>query len=89
MINDMTKLEVESHIQKNLAEIFSTKYSDDMLQEIMIKMLPTVFTAVLFDRMTSALSNLDGKYHCMTHTLIQQDKREHRTRVRRHRSRQE
>lgn len=62
MVNDMTKTEVENRVKKVLDDIFSNTYNDDALKEIMIKMLPDVFTAILFNKLHSALLTSSYNY---------------------------
>lgn len=73
MVDSMTKTELETRVTKVLDDIFTNTYNDDTLKEIMVKILPDVFTAILFNKLESSLLTQNYNYQEMMRTIIRND----------------
>ena len=70
LIEKLTKEKIESHTKEVMEEIFANEYSEDTIREIMLKVIPSVFTSILFRRMESGLFNNEYNYYDQIHNMV-------------------
>lgn len=73
LIQKMTKAEIESRTQKMIDDIFANDYNEDALREIVLKIIPDVFSAIMFNRLESALFKHEDSYYGMVHSMIRNE----------------
>ena len=73
LIETMTKTEIENHTKKVIEEIFTNDYNEDAMREVMLKMIPSVFTSILFSRIESALYTKEYDYYTQTHDMVRSE----------------
>lgn len=73
LVETKTRSEIETRVVKIMEDVFANKYNDDLLRELMIKMLPDVFTCLMFSKLESTLYTKDAKYQDIIHTTIRDE----------------
>ena len=69
-INDVIKNEIKSRSEKIIEDIFANEYSEEVIREVALKMIPNVFAYVLFERFKDSLCMSDINYQEMVHYMI-------------------
>jgi len=62
LIEKITKETIERRVNEIMKKIFSEDFNEDHLKNIMLDMLPRVFTSVMFSRMDAALFSSEYNY---------------------------
>ena len=70
LVESISKAEIERRTRQVIEDIFANDYSEDVLREAMLKIIPDVFTAVIFERMESTLYNKEYNYQQEIHHMI-------------------
>ena len=70
LIETMTKIEIENHTKKVIEEIFANDYNEDTMREVMLKMIPSIFTSILFGRIESTLYTKEYDYSNRIHDMV-------------------
>lgn len=70
LIESMSKAEIENRTKQVIEEIFANEYSEDTMRETMLKVIPSVFTSILFSRIESALFSKDYDYYSQIHNMV-------------------
>lgn len=70
LIERTTRETIERRVNEIMKKIFSEDYDEDHLRNIMLDMLPRVFTSVVFSRMENALFSKECNYTEMVHNMI-------------------
>lgn len=70
LVESISKAEIERRTRQVIEDIFANDYSEDVLREAMLKIIPDVFTAVIFKRMESTLYNKEYNYQQEIHHMI-------------------
>lgn len=70
LIEEMSKQEIERRLKEVLDDVFSKEYDEETLRTTMLKVLPGVFSSILFSRMENALIKKEYDYMDRTRDLI-------------------
>lgn len=70
LIESMTKTAIENRTRAVLEDIFANCYSEEVMREIMLKMIPQVFASILFSRIESSLFAHEANYYDQTHSMV-------------------
>ena len=70
LIESMSKTEIENRTKKVMEEIFTNEYNEDTLKEVMLKIIPDVFTSILFSRIESALFSKEHNYYNQIYGMV-------------------
>jgi hypothetical protein len=70
LVENLTKEKIENHTKKVMEEIFANEYSEDVMRETMLKVIPSVFASILFSRMESALFSKEYNYYDQIHSMV-------------------
>lgn len=70
LVENLTKEKIENHTKKVMEEIFANEYSEDVMRETMLKVIPSVFASILFRRMESALFSNEYNYYDQIHSMV-------------------
>lgn len=70
LIESMSKTEIEKRTNEIMEEIFANEYKEDSLREVMLKIIPDVFTSIIFRRIESALFNKEFDYYNQIHNMV-------------------
>lgn len=73
----MTRLEIEKRVTKILEDIFSKEYDEETLRTTMLKVLPEVFSSILFSRIENILICKEYDYISKTQDLIRHELESH------------
>ena len=63
LIEGMIKAEIENRTNQVIEKIFAEDYNEDTMREVMIKMIPDIFSYALFARIDRALSYKESNYY--------------------------
>lgn len=63
LIEGMIKAEIESRTNQVIEKIFADDYNEDTMREVMLKMIPDIFSYALFARIDKALSYRESSYY--------------------------
>ena len=73
LIESISKSEIENRTKKVMEEIFTNEYNEETLKEVMLKIIPDVFTSILFSRMESALFNKEHNYYNQIYNMVRNE----------------
>ncbi len=73
LIQSMTKTEIENRTKNIIEEIFTNEYNEDAMRETMLKMIPSVFTSILFSRIESTLFTKEYSYYNQIHDMVKNE----------------
>ena len=73
LIAVMSKAEIERRTAKVIEDVFANVYTEDAMREAMLKVLPNVFTNVLFTRLESTLFASEYHYQENMRSIIASD----------------
>ena len=73
LIESMSKAEIEKRITQVIENIFANDCNEDALREAMLKVLPNVFTSILFSRIESALFTNEYDYYNKMHSMVESE----------------
>lgn len=73
LVEKLTKEKIENHTKKVMEEIFANEYSEDIIRETMLKVIPSVFASILFSRMESALFSKEYNYYDKIHSMVKSE----------------
>lgn len=62
LIKSMCKEEIENRVNKAIEEFFTEDIDENILREIMLKMLPDIFTYILFKKLENTLFSESYRY---------------------------
>lgn len=77
LVSGMTRLEIEKRVTKILEDIFSKEYDEETLRTTMLKVLPEVFSSILFSRIENILICKEYDYISKTQDLIRHELESH------------
>ena len=72
-INDVITNEIKSRTEKVVEDVFANEYSEEVIREVTLKMIPNVFAYVLFERFKDSLHMSDINYQEMVHHMIKDE----------------
>ena len=72
-INDVIKDEIKSRSEKIIEDIFANEYSEEVIREVALKMLPDVFAYSLFVKVRDSLWVSEANYQEMVHNMIKDE----------------
>lgn len=70
LVIQMTREEIGKRVTKILEDIFSNEYDEETLRTTMLKVLPDVFTSILFSRMEYNLVKKEHDYINQTRNIV-------------------
>lgn len=70
LIESMSKAEIENRTKQVIEEIFANDYNEDTMREVMLKIIPDVFSSILFKRMESALFTKEYNYYDQIQNMV-------------------
>lgn len=70
LIESISKTEIENKTKQVIEEIFANDYNEDMMREVMLKMIPDIFSSILFSRMESALFTKEYNYYNQIQNMV-------------------
>lgn len=70
LVEQVAKEKIEDYTKETMDKIFASEYSEETMQEIMLQMIPDVFTALLFSRIDKALFSNQNNYWQMTQNRV-------------------
>ena len=70
LIQDMSKEEIKKRTNKIIDEIFANEFNEEALRDIVLQVMPNVFTSILFERLETALFKHEQSYYDQTGNMI-------------------
>ena len=70
LIESMSKAEIEKRVKQVIEQVFVNDCNEDTLREAMLKVLPEVFTSILFSRMESTLFTSEYDYYSKMRSMV-------------------
>lgn len=70
LIECISKEEIEKRTQKVIDDIFTNDYNEEKLRELMFKVLPDIFSTLLFEKMRCALFSSEHNYRNETYNMV-------------------
>ena len=72
-INKVIENEIKARSKQVIEDIFSDGYNEEVLRDIVIKMLPNALTYVLFERLRTDVRVSEIDYQQMVHSMIKSE----------------
>lgn len=73
LIESTSKAEITNRTKQIVDEAFEKLYSEDELREIMFKIIPDVFTAVVFSKMEYSLFSKEQNYYANINSMVRSE----------------
>ena len=70
LIEGMIKTEIENRTNQVIEKIFADDYNEDTMREVMLKMIPDIFSYALFARIDKALSYKESSYYADVFSMV-------------------
>ena len=70
LIEGMIKTEIENHTNQVIEKIFADDYNEDAMREVMLKMIPDIFSYALFARVDKALFAKEYDYRDQVYNIV-------------------
>ena len=73
LIEGMIKAEIENRTNQVIEKIFADDYNEDTMREVMLKMIPDIFSYALFARIDKALSYKESNYYADVFSMVRSE----------------
>jgi hypothetical protein len=70
LVESMSKAEIESKTKHIIEKFFTETYSEDVLNQVMMKMMPNIITSIIYQRVESELYNSGYDYYNRTRDMV-------------------
>lgn len=73
LIQKLSREEIERRTKEAIDTIFTNEFDESAMREIMVKMIPLVFTDILFNKLENSLVTANYQYRDITRNMIMQE----------------